>query len=106
GPSGVGKTMVLRQIERRYREMVLSSVQSRLSPLAHFGQPPSVPLLVMETRPPDGPAFNRADYYRTALKQLGEHSYERRTIVDIDAENTWKQKKARGGGARGTIPFR
>jgi AAA domain len=101
GPSGVGKTTVLRQIERRYREMVLSSVQPRLSSLVHLGQPPSVPLLVMETRPPDGPAFDRADYYRTALKQLGEYTYERRTIVDIDAETTWEQKKGRGGAARG-----
>lgn len=101
GPSGAGKTTVLRQIERRYREMVLSSVQSRLSSLVHLGQPPSVPLLVMETRPPDGPAFDRADYYRTALKQLGEYTYERRTIVDVDAEVTWEQKKGRGGAARG-----
>src|SRR5438105_10515613 len=63
GPSGVGKTTVLRQIERRYR----SSAPSLLASLAHLGQPPSVPLLVMETWPPDGPAFNRADYYRTGL---------------------------------------
>ncbi|TMF47313.1 MAG: hypothetical protein E6I32_10030 [Chloroflexi bacterium] len=47
------------------------------------------------------PVFNRADYYRTALKQLGEYTYERRTIVDIDAETTWEQKKGRGGGVRG-----
>jgi AAA domain len=101
GPSGVGKTTVLRQIERRYREVAISSAQSRLSSLVHLGHPPSVPLLVMETRPPDGPAFNRADYYRTALKQLGEYTYERRTIVDIDAETAWEQKKGRGGSARG-----
>jgi hypothetical protein len=101
GPSGVGKTTVLRQIERRYREVAVSSAPSLLASLAHLGQPPSVPLLVMETRPPDGPAFNRADYYRTALKQLGEYTYERRTIVDIDAETTWEQKKGRGGGVRG-----
>src|SRR6266851_5257253 len=93
GPSGVGKTTILRQIERRYREMAVS--------FAHLGQSLSVPLLVMETRPPDGLAFNRADYYRTALKQLGEYTYERRTIVDIDAETTWEQKKGRGGSARG-----
>lgn len=101
GPSGVGKTTILRQIERRYREMAVSSAPSLLASLAHLGQPSSVPLLVMETRPPDGPAFNRADYYRTALKQLGEYTYERRTIVDIDAETTWEQKKGRGGAARG-----
>jgi AAA domain len=101
GPSGVGKTTVLRQIERRYKEMLASSALSLLTSLSHLGQPPSVPLLVMETRPPDGLAFNRADYYRTALKQLGEYTYERRTIVDIDAENTWEQKKGRGGAGRG-----
>ncbi len=101
GPSGVGKTTVLRQIERRYREMAVSSAPSLLASLAHLGQPLSVPLLVMETRPPDGVVFNRADYYRTGLKQLGEYTYERRTIVDIDAETTWEQKKGQGGGARG-----
>ncbi len=101
GPSGVGKTTVLRQIERRYREMAASSAPSLLSSLAHLGQSSSVPLLVMETRPPDGPTFDRADYYRAALKQLGEYTYERRTIVDIDAEITWEQKKGRGGGTRG-----
>jgi hypothetical protein len=101
GPSGVGKTTVLRQIERRYREMATASAPSLFASLAHFGQPPSALLLVMETRPPDGSAFNRTDYYRTALKQLGEYTYERRTIVDIDAETTWEQKKGRGGAARG-----
>ncbi|MBA2680942.1 MAG: ATP-binding protein [Ktedonobacteraceae bacterium] len=101
GPSGVGKTTILRQIERRYKEMAVSSTPSLLTSLAHLGQSPSVPLLVMETRPPDGLAFNRTDYYRTALKQFGEYTYERRTIVDIDAETTWEQKKGQGGGARG-----
>src|SRR5205814_4520969 len=52
GPSGVGKTTVLRQIERRYRELTVSSAPSLLASLTHLGQPPSVPLLVMETRPP------------------------------------------------------
>src|SRR5947209_5124233 len=70
GPSGVGKTTLLWQIERRYKELVASSALSLLVSLSHLGQPPSVPLLLMETRPPDGLAFNRADYYRTALKQL------------------------------------
>jgi len=55
----------------------------------------------METRPPDGPAFNRADYYRTALKQLGIQTYERRTIIDISTESTWEQKKERGSSVRG-----
>ncbi len=52
----------------------------------------TVPLLLLETRPPDGGAFNRADYYRTALKMLGEPFYERRLLVDIDTEQSWEKK--------------
>jgi hypothetical protein len=51
-----------------------------------------MPLLLLETRPPDGGVFNRADYYRTALKLLGEPFYERRMLVDIDSEQTWSKK--------------
>jgi AAA domain len=51
--------------------------------------------LLLETRPPDGGAFNRADYYRTAMKLLGEPFYERRLLVDIDTEQTI-EKKGRG----------
>ncbi len=54
-----------------------------------------IPLLLVETRPSDGVLFNRADYYRTALKLLGEPFYERRTMVDINAGETW-EKKGRG----------
>ena len=39
-----------------------------------------------------GGAFNRADYYRTALKLLGEPFYERRVLVNIDSEQTWEKK--------------
>lgn len=98
GPSGVGKTTMIQQVERRYHAEAPSPPLPFLSRLGHL---PSLPLLLMETRPPDGSTFNRADYYRTALKQLGEHTYERRTMVDIDAENTWEQKKGRGSSARG-----
>lgn len=103
GPSGAGKTTMIRQIEQRPIAPLSSSSVSFPALLSHLGQLPSMPLLVMETRPPDGPAFNRADYYRTALKQLGMHTYERRTIIDIDAENTWEQKKGRGGSVRGKV---
>ncbi|MDJ0594305.1 MAG: hypothetical protein QNJ72_30745 [Pleurocapsa sp. MO_226.B13] len=42
-----------------------------------------------------GGAFNRADYYRTALKLLGEPFYERRVLVNIDSEQTWEKKAHR-----------
>jgi DNA polymerase III delta prime subunit len=93
GPSGVGKTTMIRQISRRLNE-ILPAASSDRSSYRHE-QSESVPLLLLETRPPDGGAFNRADYYRTALKLLGEPFYERRLLVDIDTEQTI-EKKGRG----------
>jgi DNA polymerase III delta prime subunit len=92
GPSGVGKTTMIRQIFRRLNEISVASTDR--SPYGH-GSSEAVPLLLLETRPPDGGAFNRADYYRTALKLLGEPFYERRLLVDIDTEQTI-EKKGRG----------
>ncbi len=96
GPSGVGKTTMIRQIARRLNENVpehLPGVSNSLS--YRNGNQSPMPLLLLETRPPDGGVFNRADYYRTALKLLGEPFYERRMLIDIDAEQTW-EKKGRG----------
>jgi len=93
GPSGVGKTTMIRQIARRLNENVpepLPGVSNSLK-LSNGSQPP-MPLLLLETRPSDGGVFNRADYYRTALKLLGEPFYERRMLIDIDAEQTWEKK--------------
>jgi hypothetical protein len=101
GPSGVGKTTMIRQIEQRTLGSQISSTVSFPTLFATRGHLASIPLLVMETHPPDGPAFNRADYYRTALKLLGIQTYERRTIIDISSENTWEQKKERGSSRRG-----
>lgn len=97
GPSGVGKTTMIRQISRRLNEIsneIPPAVVTDRSSYSNGGVAP-VPLLLLETRPPDGGAFNRADYYRTALKLLGEPFYERRLLVDIDTEQTI-EKKGRG----------
>ena len=96
GPSGVGKTTMIRQIAKRLNENVVEQLPgvSNSSNYRNGSQPP-MPLLLLETRPPDGGMFNRADYYRTALKLLGEPFYERRMLIDIDAEQTW-EKKGRG----------
>lgn len=94
GPSGVGKTTMIRQITRRLNAMPPSV--SAAKPVVYNGENlPPLPLLLLETRPPDGGAFNRADYYRTALKLLGEPFYERRMFVNIDSEQVW-EKKGRG----------
>ncbi len=94
GPSGVGKTTMIRQITRRLNEMQLPQSAAKSIAYSQDNLPP-LPLLLLETRPPDGGAFNRADYYRTALKLLGEPFYERRMLVNIDSEQVW-EKKGRG----------
>ncbi len=94
GPSGVGKTTMIRQITRRLNAMPPS--QSAAPSVTYSKENlPALPLLLLETRRTDGGAFNRADYYRTALKLLGESFYERRMLVNIDSEQVW-EKKGRG----------
>lgn len=94
GPSGVGKTTMIRQITRRLNTLSSQGNFPKIVSHSHDNLPP-LPLLLLETRPPDGGAFNRADYYRTALKLLGEPFYERRLFVNIDSEQVW-EKKGRG----------
>jgi hypothetical protein len=81
---------MIRQIARRFQEMALASPAQQ--PHYANGNSAPVPLLLLETRPPDGGAFNRADYYRTTLKLLGEPFYERRLLVDVDSEQAWEKK--------------
>jgi hypothetical protein len=83
GPSGVGKSTMIRQIATRLNTAALKAPPGGKAP---------VPVLLLETRPPDTHAFNRADYYRTALKVLGEPFFERRVLVDIEAEATWEKR--------------
>jgi DNA polymerase III delta prime subunit len=93
GPSGVGKTTMIRSFAKRLNENLpehLPNVSN--SPSYRNGSQTPMPLLLLETRPPDGGVFNRADYYRTALKLLGEPFYERRMLIDVDAEQTWEKK--------------
>ena len=91
GPSGVGKTTMIRQIAKR-----LNGMSHNPSPSdtigRNKGQLPPLPLLLLETRPDHGTTFNRADYYRTALKLLGEPFYERRLLIDVDTEQAWEKK--------------
>ena len=97
GPSGVGKTTMIRQITRRLNGTTVDQNGSHGFREAggRNGNSSPMPLLLVETRPSDGGMFNRADYYRTALRFLGEPFYERRMMVDIDTEQSW-EKKGRG----------
>src|SRR5437868_14346184 len=66
GPSGAGKTTMIRQVSQRLNGSIASSRTWSAAPPVSGSCTP-VPVLVLETRPPDGAAFNRADYYRNAL---------------------------------------
>jgi len=105
GPSGVGKTTMLRRIASRVPELFARQATPGEAPARWGGSHPSPslppqPLLVLEARPPDGGTFNRADYYRSALTQLGEAYYQQWSLVDIRADQTWETKTAsRGRGA-------
>lgn len=92
GPSGVGKTTVIGQMERTYNTAPrISDPRSPYLP---------VPLLLLEARPPDGATFNRTEYYKSALRQLGEVTYKRETVVNIDEEHAWGGKPDRSKGAK------
>lgn len=91
GPSGVGKTTMINQIAKRFNGTLTPPSSSKPSSYLN-GHLPPMPLLLLEAKPPDGSIFNRTDYYRTALKVLGEPFYERKTMVDVDSEQTWEKK--------------
>jgi len=73
GPSGVGKSTMIHHIVPR-----LNTSEGGV------GQRP---LLMLEVRPPDGELFHRTDYYRTARRHLGQTSFERRMMVDLNTEH-------------------
>lgn len=76
GPSGVGKTTLIRQLEHRAGVVREPMFPGLVGGPRHPHPFAPVPLLLLETRPPDGATFNRAEYYQVALKQLGEYPYD------------------------------
>jgi hypothetical protein len=110
GPTGVGKTTVLQRVTTALTPLLPADEPRGPRPAPGGGprglypaqaQTP-VPLLVLEARIPDGGTFNRGDYYRAALIQLGEPFYGETRFIDIHEGQTW-ETKSRGRG-RGT-PF-
>ena len=97
GPSGVGKTTMLRRTERWVQELSARMATPSVA-AAQWRHPqgspvlPAQPLLVLEARPPDGLTFNRADYYRSALTALGESYYKQWSLIDIHVDQTWETK--------------
>jgi len=109
GPSGVGKTTMIRRVTTRVRDLCAQMAEpqawtAREGLAQDLPATPPHPLLVLEVRPPDGQTFNRADYYRAALLQLGEPYYTQRSVVDITVDRTWEtrtQSKSKGRA----VPF-
>lgn len=85
GPSGAGKSTLVRQVAKRLNQAMKTPSDGRNA---------SLPILLVETRPADGELFNRTDYYRTALRTLGESSFERRFLVDIGTDQMMEKKRA------------
>src|SRR5262245_37095056 len=86
GPSGVGKSTMIHHIVRRLNTSEGGTGQR--------------PLLLLEVRPPDGALFHRTDYYRTALRRLGQTAFERRMMVDLNTEPAWEKKGGRRPASR------
>jgi hypothetical protein len=57
------------------------------------------PLLLIEARPPDGSAFNRAYYYRNVLTLLGERTYQQQVQIDIHTEQAPPKRRPMRGKA-------
>lgn len=98
GPSGAGKTTMIHQVRQRLNGSIPPSRVWNAAPAPSASFTP-VPVLVLETRPPDGAAFNRADYYRNALVKLGEPFYEHRRLVDIHSEYAGERRTQGRGKA-------
>src|SRR3989441_12516724 len=86
GPSGVGKSTMIHHIVGRLH--------------TSEGDSGHRPLLLLEVRPPDGALVHRTDYYPTGLRRLGQTTFERRTMVDLNTEPTWERKGERRTASR------
>src|SRR5437764_2706216 len=98
GPSGAGKTTMIHRVSQRLNGSILPSRTWNTAPASSASFTP-LPVLVLETRPPDGAAFNRADYYRNALVKLGEPFYEHRRLIDIHSEYAGERRTPGRGKA-------
>ena len=98
GPSGAGKTTMIQQLNQRLNGGIPPSRSWNAIPPSSASFT-AIPVLVLETRPPDGAAFNRADYYRNALVKLGEPFYEHRRLVDIHSEYAGERRTQGRGKA-------
>ncbi len=101
GPTGVGKTKMIEILTERIKGKQPAPPVLPLASWFHQTSVLQIPLLVLEARPTDGSAFNRAYYYRTLLSLMGERTYSQQIQVDIHAEtDPPKRRKVTGKAAQ------
>ena len=101
GPTGVGKTKMIEILTERIKGKQPSPQAHPFALLFHQTEVIQIPLLVIEARPSDGSAFNRAYYYRTLLSLMGERTYPQQIHIDIHAEtDPPKRRKVTGKAAQ------
>ena len=105
GPTGVGKTTVLQRVTTALTPLLTAGESSApvtapgggARALYPYQAQLAAPLRLLEARIPDGGTFNRGDYDRTALVQLGEPFYGEYRFIDIHEGQTWATKtRSRG----------
>lgn len=101
GPTGVGKSKMLAVLADRINLAAPAPKGLPFSGWLHQTSVTQVPLLLIEARPPDGSAFNRAYYYKNILMLLGERTYQQQVQIDIHAEQVpSKRRPLRGKAAQ------
>lgn len=99
GPTGVGKSKMLAVLADRINRAAPASEGFPLTSWIHQQSHTQVPLLLIEARPPDGSAFNRAYYYKSILTLLGERTYQQQVQIDIHAEQAASKRRPLRGKA-------
>ena len=101
GPTGVGKSKMLAVLADRINRAAPAPKGFSFPGWLHQTSVTQVPLLLIEARPPDGSAFNRAYYYKNILMLLGERTYQQQVQIDIHVDQApSKRRPLRGKAAQ------
>lgn len=84
GPSGIGKTTLLRRIEQKLIEEMRLELQQ---------DPSRLPLVMIEALSPETGNFNWKDFYRRLLIRLDEPCIDRKIVPYLQTERDHNQKR-------------
>jgi Cdc6-like AAA superfamily ATPase len=90
GPSGIGKTTLLRRIEQKFLKEMRPDLEQA---------PCRLPLVMAEALPPETGNFNWKDFYRRLLIKLDEPCIDKKIVPGQrnegeDSRSVWKPKTA------------